>query len=59
MSPDRHHARASPDRRKARIPMLFPGTSARFLQPAPALVTDGPPVAALLGFRPDDAGVPR
>ncbi|MET9581354.1 MULTISPECIES: hypothetical protein [Streptomyces] len=58
MSPDRHHARASPDRRKARILMPIPGASARFHHPADVLVTDGPPVAALLGFR-SDAGVPR
>ncbi|GGV86402.1 hypothetical protein GCM10010228_67290 [Streptomyces massasporeus] len=57
--PTHHHARVSPNRRKARIPMPLPGTSARFPQPAPAPVTDGPPVAAPLGFRSDDAGVPR
>ncbi|SMQ13979.1 hypothetical protein SAMN06272771_0263 [Streptomyces sp. Ag82_O1-12] len=39
--------------------MPFPGTSARFHQPADILVTDGPPVGHLLGFRSDDAGVPR
>lgn len=39
--------------------MPIPGTSARFPQPADAPVTDGPLVAALLGFRSDDAGAPR
>lgn len=39
--------------------MRVPRTSAFFHDPAAALVTDGPPVAALPGRLSDDAGVPR
>ncbi|MBB4710436.1 hypothetical protein BJ965_000318 [Streptomyces luteogriseus] len=39
--------------------MRIPGTRAFLHDPADALVTDGRPVAALPGCRPDDAGAPR
>ncbi|MDQ0710967.1 hypothetical protein QFZ55_000419 [Streptomyces luteogriseus] len=39
--------------------MRIPGTSVLLHDPADGLVTDGPPVAALPGFRSDDAGAPR